>query len=462
VAHSSRSLLGRVAWGAAISAAIAALLAASVTSVLAAYLTRRAHDRRLMDAAFVLKVELEEGHHGEFSVPLIVADEQRETMHTGLAFGVFETQPESRLLAGDPRVPTLLTAMCTDAESLRACAVPARASLWVVAADVPEDVTGLLMLSSALAALLAGLGAWLASRPIARWLMGPLSLLRQEVGAIDFASTRSLGLGPAAGVAEVDALRNAIAELLARVASALRQAERFAADAAHELRTPLTTIRGELELLSEDSSIRPDVHASLARAGRRTLELQTLLERLLVLALPDESGWSASELVSLQELAEDMIALIPEAERARITLQEPVGDVLVRGDTTLLNLLFSNGLGNALKFGQRVSVSAYADPPDVVLRVDDDGPGVPPEKRELVFEPFVRLRAAGEPPVVGHGLGLALIAHVARRHGGIARFVDDAPGAHLETRLPKASDTHQPSPARPSTSRVREERRKRS
>lgn len=459
---SSRSLLGRVAFGAAISAAIAALLAASVTSVLAAYLTRRAHDRRLMDAALVLAGELEEGLHGEFSVPVIVADEQRETLHTGLAFGVFDAQPPSRLLAGDPRVPALLTASCADAAHLRACAVPARASLWVVAADVPENVTPLLALSSALAALLAGLGAWLASRPIARWLMGPLSELRQEVGAIDFASTHSLDLGPAAGIAEVDALRSAIAELLARVASALRQAERFAADAAHELRTPLTTIRGELELLSEDASIRPDVHASLARAGRRTLELQTLLERLLVLALPDESGWSASELVSLQELAEDMIAPLADAERARISLAEPVGEVLVRGDTTLLNLLFSNSLGNALKFGRRVSVRAFADPPDVVLRVDDDGPGVPAEQRELVFEPFVRLRAAGEPPVVGHGLGLALIAHVARRHGGIAQFVGEAPGAHLEVRLPRASDTHTPSPARPSTARVREERSKRS
>ena len=460
--RSSRSLIGRVAFGAAISAAIAALLAASVTSVLAAYLTRRAHDRRLLDAGLVLAGELEEGLHGEFSVPIIVADEQRETLHTGLAFGVFDALPAPRLRAGDPRVPALLTATCSNAERLRACAVPARASLWVVSADVPEDLTPLLALSSALAALLAGLGAWLASRPIARWLMGPLSDLRREVGAIDFASTRSLSLGPAAGIVELDALRNAIAELLARVVSALRQAERFAADAAHELRTPLTTIRGELELLSEDSSIRADVHASLARAGRRTLELQMLLERLLVLALPDESGWSASELVSMQELAEDMIALTPAAERARITLAEPVGDVLVRGDTTLLNLLFSNSLGNALKFGRRVSVRAFADPPDVVLRVDDDGPGVPVEKRELVFEPFVRLRAAGEPPVVGHGLGLALIAHVARRHGGIARFVADAPGAHLEIRLPRASDTHIPSPARPSTASVREARRQRS
>jgi two-component system OmpR family sensor kinase len=154
----------------------------------------------------------------------------------------------------------------------------------------------------------------------------------------------------------VDALRSAITELLERVERALRQAERFAAEAAHELRTPLTAIRGELELLSEESALPPHVHASLCRAQRRVIELGTLLERLLVLALPDESQWFASELISLQELAEDLISALPEADRARIRLAEPKGDVVVRGDSALLGLLFSNALCNALKFGQRVSV----------------------------------------------------------------------------------------------------------
>jgi len=433
---SSHSLLHRVALGAAASAMSAALIAASVTSIFAAYLTRRAHDQRVQDAAQVLAAELDDELHTLGSLTAVVADELRETRHTGVAFAIFDRSTRE-LLAGDPRVPASFDTECTHSPSLRACGVPAR-GLWVVAAADRADLWFLFALSSALAALLAGLGAWLASRPIARWLMGPLSELRQQVGAIDFATTYSpQSLGPPAGVTEVDDLRGAITELLGRVERALRQAERFAADAAHELRTPLTAVRGELELLSEESSLGPNVQVSLARAQRRVIELGTLLERLLVLALPDESQWSASELLSLQELAEDLISLLPEAERARIQLVEARGDVVVRGDTALLGLLFSNGLSNALKFGNHVSVSTFEERAEAVLRVDDDGPGIPVEQRTLAFEPFVRLAPQVRPPVPGHGLGLALIAHVAHRHGGQARFIDGAPGAHLEIRLPR-------------------------
>ncbi len=433
----SQSLLHRVALGSAASAAFAALLAASVTSVFAAYLTRRAHDQRVQDAALVLADELE-GDAQRHSLAEMVRSELRETRHTGIAFAIFD-RSNGELLAGNPHVPFSQEEACTHSPALRACGVPARqGKLWVVAAAGKLDLALLFALSSALAALLAGLGAWLASRPIARWLMGPLSALRQQVGAIDFASTRSTSLGPAAGVAEVDALRAAITELLERVGRALRQAERFAADAAHELRTPLTAIRGELELLSEEASLTPETGASLQRAHRRVVELSILLERLLVLALPDESQWSASELISLQELAEDLIAALPEADRARVRLLDARGDVVVRGDSTLLGLLLSNGLGNALKFGAQVTVSACEDAGEAVLRVDDDGPGVPAEQRALAFEPFVRL-GGQQRAVAGHGLGLALIAHVARRHGGVARFVDGAPGAHLEIRLPRQS-----------------------
>jgi two-component system, OmpR family, sensor kinase len=434
--RTTQSLLHRVALGAAASAMFAALVAAGVTSVFAAYLTRRAHDRRLQDAAQILAVELDDDPTDQHSLAYYVADELRETRHTGIAFAIFDRTTQ-QLLEGDERVPAAFDTPCTHSPTLRACGAPARGNLWVVAATGRLDVSWLYAISSGLAALLAGVGAWLASRPIARWLMGPLSELRQQVGAIDFASTYSACLGPAAGVAEVDALRDAITELLGRVERALRQAERFAAEAAHELRTPLTAIRGELELLCEEKTLPPDAEASLARVQRRVIELGTMLERLLVLALPDESQWSASELISLQELAEDLILLMPDAERARVRLAKPKGDVVVRGDSALLGLLFSNGLGNALKFGGLVSIATFEDASDVVLRLDDDGPGIPVEQRTAAFEPFVRLAAIGKRAVAGHGLGLALIAHVARRHGGVARFVDGPPGAHLEIRLPR-------------------------
>jgi len=153
--------------------------------------------------------------------------------------------------------------------------------------------------------------------------------------------------------------------------------------------------------------------------------------------LPDQSQWKAIEVVSLQDLTEDIVARLPETERQRVRLHAPRGSVVVRGDEALLGMLFSNALSNALKFGKQVEVSTYEANGEVVLLVDDDGPGVSPDQRTAVFEPFVRAPLAVERQISGHGLGLALIAHVARRHGGGARFIDGEPGAHLEISLPR-------------------------
>jgi len=425
-----------VAVGATVSAVLAALVAAVVTSVFATYLVRRVDDRRIMDAALVLAVELTDAASANGSITDVVARADREMSHTGISFAVFDSKGEVRL-AGDPSVPWIDSGPCVVVRSLHACSTQTEGGLWVVASTAYKRIVSLLALSSALAALLAGFGAWIVSRPVASLLIGPLSELRQRVGSIDMASGRATDLGAPVGIAEVDALRETIQALLARIGETVRHAERFAADAAHELRTPLTSIRGELELLLEDPSLRRDAAGDLARATAKVVQLQTLLERLLVLALPDQSQWSAIEVVSLQDLTEDSVARLPDADRKRVRLNAPRGNVVVRGDEALLGMLFSNALSNALKFGQRVEVSTFEAEDDVVLVVDDDGPGVSHDQRTAVFEPFVRAPIAVEKQIVGHGLGLALISHVARRHGGSARFLDGDAGAHLEIRLPR-------------------------
>jgi signal transduction histidine kinase len=415
---------------------LAALVAAVVTSVFATYLVRRVDDRRIMDAALVLAVELTDADELKDSIEDVVARADREMSHTGISFAVFDGQTSERL-GGDPTVPWVETPQCVVLKSLHACATKTERGLWVVASTAHKRIVSLLALSSALAALLAGLGAWIVSRPVATLLIGPLSELRERVGSIDVASGRATNLGAEVGIAEVDALRDTIQALLARIGETVRHAERFAADAAHELRTPLTSIRGELELLMEDPSLRRDTAIDLARATAKVVELQTLVERLLVLALPDQTQWSATEVVSLQDLTEDSVARLPEADRKRVRLHAPRGNVIVRGDEALLGMLFSNALSNALKFGRSVEVTAFESEEEVVLLVDDDGPGVAPDQRTRVFEPFVRAPQAVERQISGHGLGLALIAHVARRHGGGARFIDGEVGAHLEIRLPR-------------------------
>jgi signal transduction histidine kinase len=108
----------------------------------------------------------------------------------------------------------------------------------------------------------------------------------------------------------------------------------------------------------------------------------------------------------------------------------------VRGDSSLLTSLVENAVQNALKFAPDGSITVCVQGGEgahVVLRVVDSGPGIPPEQRERVFDPFYRAKPG---VAAGHGLGLALIAHIARAHGGHAHFEDVPRGAELVIRLP--------------------------
>jgi signal transduction histidine kinase len=423
-----RSLVTRVAWGAIASACVASLVAAAATSAVSAVLVRRAEDRRLSDAARVLAHELEAVPAS--GVEAVVLEEGEETQHTGIAFAVFE---ETRLRAGDARVPAVLADACSTTGSVRACAVRAGDRFTVVSAATHTDTTPILALSALTASLVAAALAWIAGRRVARWGIAPLSRLERRVAAIEPGVPADLG--PPETVAEVRALQSAMEVLLARADRALAQSSRFAADAAHELRTPLSALRAELELLAEEPSLSRSASADVAGARKSVERLEVLVERLLVLALPTESPQERAP-VDLRELVEESLALLPPGDRARVALG-PGSPAVVDGDSVLLVALLSNALSNALKFGSNVVVDVVPGAHDFAVRVDDDGPGVPVDERTRLFDPFVRGATARAKRVPGHGLGLAVIAHVASLHGGSAAFVD-APraGARLEVRLP--------------------------
>ncbi|MBL8955693.1 MAG: HAMP domain-containing histidine kinase, partial [Myxococcaceae bacterium] len=200
-----------------------------------------------------------------------------------------------------------------------------------------------------------------------------------------------------------------------------------------ELRTPLTAVRAELELLAERQSETP---AELKQALATVARLGGLIDKLLVLARPLSEAHLANEAVSLRDVVEDVLAELPAPERERVTVRGEA-DATVRGDPTLLHAMLLNAISNALKFGRRVAVEVVPEPSaaQAVLRVDDDGPGVPRAERERVFQPFVRSARAREEGVAGHGLGLALIRHIARLHGGTATFEDVPSGARLSMRV---------------------------
>ncbi len=169
--------------------------------------------------------------------------------------------------------------------------------------------------------------------------------------------------------------------------------------------------------------------------------MNRVLDRLLILAAPPDRI-ELKHAVALSEVVSQALPRLGEPQRLRV---ETIDDPMVRGDEALLVLLVENVVGNALKFSTaEVQVRVAAKDGRVILDVIDDGPGVAPEERDRVFDPFHRGRAATD--VDGQGIGLALVAHVAALHGGGARFLAVARGAHLQVDLPAWSER---APTRP-------------
>ncbi len=269
---------------------------------------------------------------------------------------------------------------------------------------------------------------------MSRRFMRPLHRLRDAVGSIDPSALSTAPLPPPVDLAELDALRGTIAGLVDRLHVELQRERRFAANAAHELRTPLAKIRAEIELACEGPSPDERSAAMLARLDRTTSQLVPLIERLLVLATPREA-LATSHGTSLAQLAHALGEHRDADEAARLHVTTE-GDTLVRGDEVLLGAMLDNLVDNALKFTTgAVRVGVHEVGPDVILDVEDDGPGIPAALADHAFAPFRRGDDTRDRP--GHGLGLALVAHIARAYGGTAAFVSPRRrGTHVRVTLP--------------------------
>ena len=426
----TKSLVRRVGWTSALIA-----LAASATSLVVAFLV--VDERVIAEAeedldsraqAFVEELALEgDAREGERERLL---DEIAEFEHGGVSIAVdrdgqtigaaLPAQSEGCATREDASGEWLVCAARSDASVYRVRMGEPRAQ--ILTHRLP------LMWGGLIALLVVGLGGVIAGYAVARWSMGPLVRLREAVAAVTPGSSATL---PRSGLVEIDEVAETLADALLRLERELLRSRRFAADAAHELRTPLTKLRMDLELMAEEVSSERVV-ATVQRTVQRTEDLSLLVERLLMLASPGDA-LRGDTLVSLAATVETVVGDLLEAERV---VFDDASDGLVPGDATILAAVVSNAMGNALKFSDGiVRVSVSDEDSFVLLRVDDEGPGVRPEDRERAFEDFFRAPEHRSAP--GHGVGLALIAHVVDAHGGTARFVDGSPGAHLEIRLPR-------------------------
>jgi two-component system phosphate regulon sensor histidine kinase PhoR len=212
---------------------------------------------------------------------------------------------------------------------------------------------------------------------------------------------------------------------LTRLKQLERTREEFVANVSHELRTPLSLIKGYVETLLDGAKDNPEVATRFLQTIQRNAErLQFLIEDLLTIS-ELESGRLKMNLQSVQlrpfveKLLED---LRPQAKGRNVTLTNEVPDLTAQADAERLQQVLANIVGNAIKYGRaegQVAVSARNGDGDMIeVCVQDDGPGIPPEALERVFERFYRVDKARSREQGGTGLGLSIVKHIVQSHGG--------------------------------------------
>lgn len=250
---------------------------------------------------------------------------------------------------------------------------------------------------------------------------------------------------------------------LQQLQASLQQQRQMVADVSHDLRTPITAIRAEVE----DALIAPQ-ETSVTTLGSTILgglnRLQAITHDLLTIARLDSGLPGAREPIELSKLVSAELQTRRPTKRIESALDP---DVLITGDRSRLTRLLANLVDNAERHADTtIGVTVRWQPGDscddqrfpggaAVLEVFDDGPGIPSDKRELVFQRFTRLDAARNKDSGGAGLGLPIARQIAETSGGTLRIEDSPSGARFVLYLPTTSseDDHADaaSPSSPSS-----------
>ncbi len=272
----------------------------------------------------------------------------------------------------------------------------------------------------------------------------PLARLAAEVDRIDL-STRAVPLtNPRRSAPEIRAMVEAFNRLQTRLALLLKARMAMLGGMSHDVRTFATRLR-----------LRIDAIPETAQRERAIADIDDMIRLLddALLTTRAGAGEFAHELVELDDVVRTEVAdrLASGAKigwRRSATGGAPAGiapsteplpgpSMTVLGDRLALRRISANLIDNALKYGDRVEVGLMRDGGLIELTFDDDGPGIPADQRELMFEPFARLESSRNRGTGGAGLGLAIVRTLAEAHGGTAH-VCGSPlgGARLVVRLP--------------------------
>ncbi|WP_370377576.1 sensor histidine kinase [Catenulispora sp. GAS73] len=306
--------------------------------------------------------------------------------------------------------------------------------------QVNEQSAHALLFGTPVLLLLAGVTVWLITGRALR----PVEQIRHAVTEITSASlTRRV---PEPGTDdEIGHLAVTMNDMLARLDESAQRQRRFVADASHELRSPLAAIRTTLEvgLAHPDAAPWPTIAQRAVEQARR---LEDLTQQLLALAKTDDRQLAArARPVEITRLLDDIRATSTTTATSTTAGDAPIAIAVtaapgsIVGDPNHLERMFRNIIDNAVRYAHSVvDVTGEAEEDRIRVLIDDDGPGIPVEDRERVFNRFVRLDESRDRHTGNAGLGLAIAREiVAAHHGRIAISESPQGGTRVTVELPR-------------------------
>jgi two-component system, OmpR family, sensor kinase len=287
----------------------------------------------------------------------------------------------------------------------------------------------------------AALVALVASAAATSWLARRLTRDHDRIAAVAravAAGNLSARIGTTSSDPEVACLGRDVDDMISRLAVLVETQQRFIANASHELRSPVTTLLGELSFALRRDRDAVTYRKAIEEALDSTRRLKVVTEDLLALARIGATEL-ALESIALSDVTRAAVESTRAAADARgVALEVACSGPEVPGHAGDLERLMRNLVENAIRHSPRggcVHIEAQCQVDHVDLLVTDDGPGVPHDVRERIFEPFFRL-PGDRADHAGAGLGLAIGRSIARAHGGDLWVGDSPRGARFVVRLP--------------------------
>jgi len=441
----NRTLRGQLLRWLLLPLSVIFLVDAAGSYFFASRLSDRVYDRELMEIARELALHVK--HNGGGFTWDLESDAERALLLDQYDRVYYSVRtPGGRVLAGKPDLPApgaagkrpeVLFDAQMDGEKvrvalLRSAGLGPQAEVDVAVAEtlgkrstlaraIFFDVTlpQLLLILIALAVVWAG---------VVRGLL-PMRRLQQAVAARSHLDLSAVDAHDVPG--EVQPLVVAVNDLMARLDEVLAFQSRFIADAAHQLRTPVAGLKAHIELAMREED-PAETRRALAHLYTAVQRMSHLVSQLLSLARNEPNTVRKLELapLDLNKLAFDVtMEWVPEAYRRNIDLgfEDAERQVMIAGDAVRLTELINNLLDNAVRYsrnGGRVTVRV-AQEPGPRVSISDDGPSIPVEERQRVFERFHRLLGN---QIEGSGLGLAIVREIAALHEAEISLEDDVDG----------------------------------